>query len=193
MGMCRWVSPTRPTLRIPERHCLHIMRVSIIAAVAENGIIGRDGKLPWHLSEDLRRFKRLTMGHTIVMGRRTWESIGRPLPGRRMVVVSRQPQYRARPEGVEVAACLNDALRIAEAAGDDEVFIIGGAELYRAALIKADRLYLTRVRAKVAGDTYFPEVDWQQWRLLESEKHDADDGNDYRYSFEVFERAAETN
>ena len=89
------------------------MRISIIVAVAENGVIGRGGELPWHLSDDLRRFKQLTMGHTIIMGRRTWESIGRPLPGRRMIVVSRQPDYRIDAEGVEVAASLDDALRIA--------------------------------------------------------------------------------
>jgi dihydrofolate reductase len=165
------------------------MRISIIAAVAENCIIGRGGKLPWHLSDDLRRFKRLTMGHTIVMGRRTWESIGRPLPGRRTVVVSRQPQYRI--EGIEVAASLDEALRIADAADDDEVFIVGGAELYREALSRADRFHLTRVHAAVTGDANFPDVDWRQWRLVESEEHRSDDRNDFRHSFETYERSAE--
>src|SRR3989304_2358277 len=119
------------------------MRISIIAAVAESGVIGRGGKLPWHLSDDLRRFKRLTMGHTIVMGRRTWESIGRPLPGRRAIVVSRRPGYRVDDQSVEVATSLENALLIANAAGEDEVFIVGGAELYRAALPLADRIHLT--------------------------------------------------
>jgi dihydrofolate reductase len=168
------------------------MRVSIIAAVAENGVIGRGGKLPWHLSDDLRRFKRLTMGHTIVMGRRTWESIGRPLPGRRTIAVSRQPEYRVDVEGVDVAASLDDALRIAETAGDDEVFIIGGAELYREALAQVNRIYLTRVHAFIDGDTYFPDVDWQKWRRVESEQRDSDARNDYRYTFEVYERASGT-
>src|SRR3954468_18964811 len=129
------------------------MRVSLIAAVAENGVIGHDGGLPWHLSDDLRRFKQLTMGHTIIMGRRTWESIGRPLPGRRTVVVTRQPNYRLEDPTVTVASNLEQGLKTAKNAGDDEAFIVGGAELYRAALPAADRLYLTRVDAEVDGDT----------------------------------------
>jgi len=169
------------------------MRMSIIAAVAENGVIGRGGKLPWHLSDDLRRFKRLTMGHTIVMGRRTWESIGRPLPGRRTIVVSRQPRYRVDTQGVEVAVRLEDALRIAETAGEDELFIVGGAELYRAALPLADRIHLTRVHAEINGDTRFPDVDWHQWQLVESEDHDSDDKNDYGYHFEIYERRLSRN
>src|SRR5687767_13665497 len=136
------------------------MRVSIIAAVAENGVIGRDGTLPWHLSADLRRFKQLTMGHTIIMGRRTWESIARPLTGRRMIVVSRRHDYQVDIEGVLLAANLDDALDRAVAHGKEETFIIGGAELYQDALRRADRLYLTRVGANVAGDTYFPPVNW---------------------------------
>src|SRR3990170_2952874 len=104
------------------------MRISIIAAMAENGVIGRGGQLPWHLKADLQRFKRLTTGHTIIMGRKTWESIGRPLSGRRMVVVSRQADYR--PEGVTAVNSLDAALAVAQAAGDDEAFVIGGAEIY---------------------------------------------------------------
>ena len=164
------------------------MRVSIIAAVAENGVIGRNGKLPWHLSADLRRFKQLTMGHAIIMGRRTWESIGRPLPGRKMIVVSRQPDYRADIAGVEVTASLDDALQRAGAYGEDEAFVIGGAELYREALSHAERLYFTRVRADVAGDTYFPQVNWNQWRLIELQEHAADDKNDYSYDFNIYQR-----
>jgi dihydrofolate reductase len=162
------------------------MHISIIAAMAENGVIGREGRLPWHLADDLKRFKRLTMGHTLVMGRKTWESIGRPLPGRRMVVISRQPDYR--PSGVAVAASLDDALAIAKAAGDEEAFIIGGAEIYRLALPRADRLYMTLVLADVEGDTHFPAVEWDHWRRLESESHEADSENDYAHVFHVFER-----
>jgi dihydrofolate reductase len=162
------------------------MPFSILAAVAENGVIGRGGKLPWHLSDDLRHFKELTMGHTIVMGRRTWESIGRPLPGRQMVVVSRQPDYEA--AGCQVVSSLDDALEIAGQIDDDETFAIGGAEIYRLALPRADRLYLTRVHAKVEGDTRFPELDASQWRLLESQRHEADEKNDYPFSFEVYRR-----
>jgi dihydrofolate reductase len=164
------------------------MRISIIVAVAENGVIGRNGKLPWHLSDDLRRFKKLTMGHTLIMGRRTWESIGRLLPGRRMIVVSRQAGYCAGTLGVSTAASLEIALHMTADAGDDEVFIIGGAELYRAALPLADRLYLTRVHAEVAGDTLFPLTELRGWRCIQSEHHDKDAANDFSFSFEVYER-----
>jgi len=165
-----------------------LMRISIIAAVAKNGIIGRDGKLPWRLSDDLRRFKRLTTGHTIVMGRRTWESIGRALPGRRTVVVSRQPDCDVGMDGVQVATSLDDALAIADKSGDDEVFVVGGAELYRDALKRADRLYLTRVHADVPGDSCFPEIHWNDWQRIEREEHAADDQNDYSYAFEIYDR-----
>ena len=164
------------------------MRISLIAAVAENGVIGRRGQLPWRLSDDLRRFKRLTMGHTIIMGRRTWGSIGRALPGRRTVVVSRRSDFRTNVEGVETASGLDKALAIAKAAGDEEVFIIGGAELYRESLGSADRLHLTRVRADVEGDTFFPHIEWNHWQLVESEDHDADDKNEYAYRFETYDR-----
>jgi dihydrofolate reductase len=164
------------------------MRISIIAAVAENGVIGRQGKLPWRLSDDLRRFKHLTMGHTIIMGRRTWESIGRPLPGRRTVVVTRQTDYRTANAEVKIAASLNDALNFAEAARDDEAFIVGGAELYRESLSRANRLYLTRVCAAVEGDTSFPEIEWHNWQLVESEEHDANEKNEFAYRFETYDR-----
>jgi dihydrofolate reductase len=164
------------------------MRISIIVAVAENGVIGRGGQLPWRLSADLQRFKRLTMGHTIVMGRRTWESIGRPLPGRRTVVVSRQPNYRVDETAVAVASNVEHAIQIAEESHDDEGFIIGGAELYRAALPQADRLYYTRVATVTDGDTFFPEVDWSEWKPIESSSHNADEKNEFASTFEVYER-----
>jgi dihydrofolate reductase len=164
------------------------MHVSIIVAVAENGVIGREGKLPWHLSDDLRRFRELTMGHTIVMGRRTWESIGRPLPGRRTIVVSRHPAYRVDADDVAVAASLDDALQMAEAVGDDNVFIVGGAELYREAIPLADRLYITRVHATVDGDRSFPPFDPSRWRLVATEEHAAGPRNDYPFRFEAYER-----
>jgi dihydrofolate reductase len=162
------------------------MRISIIAAMSENGVIGREGRLPWHLSADLKRFKQLTMGHTIVMGRKTWESIGRPLPGRRMVVITRQSDYRA--EGAEVVSNLDDALALARAADDDEAFIIGGAEIYRLALPRAERLHLTLIHAKIDGDTVFPLVDWSTWQRTTSEQHRADSQNDFPFSFQIFVR-----
>src|SRR3954462_5721869 len=159
------------------------MRISIIAAIAENGVIGDAGRLPWHLSQDLRRFKRLTMGHTMIMGRRTWESIGRPLPGRKTVVVTRQPAYRVDQPNGEVVPGLRAATVFAASAGDDETFVIGGAELYREAVGAADRMYITRVHAAVEGDTYFPEIDWGDWRLVDSEEHGANEKNDFACSF----------
>jgi dihydrofolate reductase len=164
------------------------MRVSIIVAVAANGVIGRGGRLPWHLADDLRRFKRLTMGHTLIMGRRTWESIGRPLPGRRMIVVSRRPDYRAGVPGVDVARSLETALQLAAAAGDDEVFVIGGAEVFRDALPRANRLHWTRIHANVEGDVSLPAIPWHEWRLIESDSHAADAQNEHPFTFEVYER-----
>jgi dihydrofolate reductase len=168
------------------------MRVSIIAAVATNGVIGRQGTLPWHLSGDLRRFKKLTMGHTMIMGRRTWESIGRALPGRRTIVVTRQPAYRIDVDGVEIAASLDGALQIAKATRESEAFIVGGAELYREALPFAHRLYLTEVAADVEGDTYFPvnfdTFDWDSWIHLDTEAHEADSQNDHAFVFVTLER-----
>ena len=139
------------------------------AAVAANGVIGRDGGLPWHLPEDLARFKRLTLGHVLVMGRRTYESIGRPLPGRTTIVLTRQPQWAA--GGVEVAATLDEALDRA-ASIDDQVFVVGGTEVFAEALPIADRMALTLVHHDADGDTYFPAVDWAQWREVHREPHD---------------------
>jgi dihydrofolate reductase len=168
------------------------MRISIIAAIATNGVIGRQGKLPWHLAGDLRRFKQLTMGHTIIMGRRTWESIGRPLPGRRTVVVTRQAGYQIDASGVQVARSLDEALHFADDANEDEAFIVGGAQLYDEAMPRADRLYFTEVAADVEGDTYFPvnfdTFEWDLWEHLQTEGHDADSENDHAFVFVTFQR-----
>jgi dihydrofolate reductase len=134
------------------------MGVTIVAAVARNGVIGVDGGLPWRIPEDLRRFKALTLGHTLVMGRRTYESIGRPLPGRHTLVVTRNPDWSA--EGVEVAASLEEALAVAD---DDEVFVVGGAEIYAQAMDLADVLELTEVESEPIGDVCFPPVRWADW------------------------------
>jgi dihydrofolate reductase len=143
--------------------------VTIVAAVAANGVIGRDGALPWHLPEDLRHVKRLTNGHVLVMGRRTFESIGRPLPGRTTVVVTRQPDWRR--EDVLTAAGVPEAL--ARAAGiDDDVFVLGGHEVFRQAMPVSDRMVLSLVDARPDGDTVFPPVDWSAWRESAREPHD---------------------
>ena len=162
------------------------MWVSLIVAVSENGVIGRDGGLPWRLSQDLRRFKQLTMGHHLVIGRRTWEEVGTPLPGRTMVVVTRDHRFAA--QGVLVAHSLDEALELAR--DDDEPFIGGGAEIYRMALERSlvDRLYITRLHADIEGDTVFPEIDLEAWRLISREDHEADDKNQYPFSFLVYNR-----
>jgi dihydrofolate reductase len=162
------------------------MRLSLIWAMAENRVIGKDGGLPWHLPDELRHFLRTTRGHTLVMGRRTFESIGsKPLAGRRTIVVTRNSALRS--TGVEVAADLDEALRLAHA--DEEVFVAGGAALYAQALPRADRLVATLVHADLDGDVEFPDVDWAAWRLVSDERHEADDGHPYAFSIRVYERA----
>ena len=137
------------------------MTVTILAAVARNGVIGVDGGLPWHLPDELQLFKELTLGHVLVMGRRTYESVGRPLPGRTTVVVTRRPDWE--PEGALRAGSVEEALATASEI-DDEVFVVGGAQVFADALPATDRLALTFVDAEPEGDTFFPEVDWRQWR-----------------------------
>jgi dihydrofolate reductase len=160
------------------------MIVSLIVAVSENGVIGRDGDMPWRLSADLRRFKQLTMGHHIVMGRRTYESIGRLLPGRTTIIISRQPAYRV--EGAIVVSSIDEALRAA--AGDDEVFVVGGGEIYRQTLGIAGRIYRTLVHARLDGDTRFPSLAAEEWCCTSHQRYPADARNQYDYTFEVFER-----
>ncbi len=157
------------------------MDKSIIVAMSENRAIGLAGGLPWHLSPDLRRFKKLTMGHHLVMGRRTFESVRVPLPGRRIIVLTRQPHYAA--PGVQVAASLEEALGLAEAAGEDEVFIGGGAEVYARALPLADRMYLTLVHALFEADTFFPDFDGNAWEETWREHHPAVEGQPLAFTF----------
>jgi dihydrofolate reductase len=164
--------------------------LSIIVAFAENGVIGNGNALPWHLPEDLRHFKRVTMGKPIVMGRRTFESIGKPLPGRTNIVITRNASFRA--EGVEVATSVDAALALAQhkAGTDDEVVVIGGAEIYAATLPFADVLYATEVHASVEGDALLPPIDWKQWREVSRERHAAQSLQDHAFSFVRYERAA---
>ncbi|WP_426754416.1 dihydrofolate reductase [Myxococcus sp. Y35] len=145
------------------------MKLSAIVAMAANRVIGAGNQLPWRLPADLARFKRLTMGHTLVMGRKTYESIGRPLPGRTFIVVTRQRDFA--PAGVQVAHSVDDALVQAEASGDPEVFIAGGADLYAQTMDRVQRLYLTRIDRDFPGDTWFPHVDLSGWRCVEEEQH----------------------
>jgi dihydrofolate reductase len=162
------------------------MTVSLIVAVSLNGVIGRDGDLPWHLPADLKHFKRTTMGHHLIIGRRTWEEVGQPLPGRTMVVVTRSRRFA--PEGAQVVRSVEQALELA--AIDEEPFIGGGSQIYRLALARdlVDRIYLTRIHAEVEGDTFFPDFDLDDWELVSEEHHDADEKNEFAYSFLVYER-----
>ncbi len=158
--------------------------VVLIAAVARNGVIGKGGALPWHLPEDLRHFKALTLGHPIIMGRRTWESLGRPLPGRHNIVVSRDAQWQ--PVGAERADSLPAALALA--AGAPRVFVIGGAQLYAAALPLADALELTEIDADFDGDTHFP--DWPREQFVETSRQPAVSASGLRYALVSYRRKA---
>ena len=160
------------------------MKIVLVAAMDRDGLIGRGDALPWRLPADLRHFKSLTMGKPILMGRRTFESIGRPLPGRHNIVVSRDPAFRA--EGCTVVRSVQEALEAA--AGSEEVMVIGGAQLYAQLLDRADRMYLTLVHAEVEGDAWFPEFDRGQWREVGRDDFCADQDNEYDYSFIVLDR-----
>lgn len=160
--------------------------VSLIVAMSSNRVIGRDGDLPWHLPADLRHFKKTTMGHHLIIGRATWDEVGKPLPGRTMVVVTRNRDFSA--AGVLFAHSVADALSLV--VDDDEPFIGGGAEIYRQALEAeiVDRLYITRIHAEVEGDTFFPDIDLEGWLLVDRVDHPADEKNEFAYSFERYDR-----
>jgi dihydrofolate reductase len=157
-------------------------RVDLVAAVAANGIIGKNGKLPWHLPEDLQHFKRVTMGHPVIMGRRTWESLKAPLPGRENIVVTRQAGYEA--PGAAVASSLEAALALC--AGESVACVIGGEDLFRESLPLASRLVMTEIKQDFSGDTWFPEYDRSQWKEARREAHAAANGT--RFDFVVYER-----
>lgn len=165
--------------------------LSIVVAVAENEVIGDAGDLPWRLSGDLQRFKKLTMGHALIMGRKTYESIGRPLPGRVTIVLTRQTNYRPQHADILVASTLKHAVELVGASdmAQDEAFVVGGAEIYRLALPSTSRLYRTLVHALPSGDTRFPEVDWQNWRQLETQHHPADAKNQFACTWQVWQRS----
>lgn len=166
-----------------------MIKTSLIVARAQNNVIGVDNSLPWHLPEDLKYFKQTTLGKPIIMGRKTYESIGRPLPGRTNIVITRQ--NLSLPEGVVVVSSVEQAIAVAKdiAQADvvDEVMIIGGSDIYRQSLPLADRVYLTKVHAEVEGDSYFHDFDESQWRLVQEQRYDACEKNPYPYSFCVYE------
>ena len=160
------------------------MRLSIIVAMTRNRVIGKDNDMPWHLPAELRHFKHLTMGKPIVMGRRTFESIGRVLPGRKNIVITRDPQFSFR--GVTVVHAFDAAIRAAS--GVEELMIIGGANLYRQTLDRVDRLYITLLDVELEGDTFFPEFNREHWVQTEKVRREADGNNEYAMDFLVLER-----
>lgn len=166
------------------------IRLSMMVAKASNNVIGRNNKLPWYLPNDLKYFKQVTFGKPVIMGRKTWESLKGPLPGRTNIVITRQPDYQA--EGAKVVSTVDDAITMAENVafieGQEEAVIMGGAEIYALALAQAERLYLTEVHADVDGDTFFPEYDTSEWQEIAREDFSAEGPNPYDYSFVVYQR-----
>ena len=167
------------------------MIVSLIAAASENNVIGRQGRLPWHLPSDMKHFRELTAGHPVIMGRKTYESIGRPLPKRRNIVVSHRKDLQI--EGCEVVGSVDGALALASnfqlpTSSTSEIFVIGGGEIYRQALARADRIYLTRVHTTIDGDALFPEIDRKEWKEVSREDHSADQEDAVAYTFLTYDR-----
>ena len=154
-------------------------KIALVSAVSRNGVIGRNNTLPWRLPADLARFKQLTLGHPIIMGRKTWDSLGRPLPGRRNIVISRQAGLQL--GGAECFISLQAA--IAACAGVEQVFVIGGGELYQQALPMAAALYITEVQADIEGDTYFPSIDGEHFEEAQRQSHSADERNEWAFDF----------
>ncbi|HXH03746.1 MAG TPA: type 3 dihydrofolate reductase [Candidatus Competibacteraceae bacterium] len=160
------------------------MKLTLVVAVARNGVIGRNNGLPWHLPNDLKFFKQTTLGKPVIMGRKTYQSIGRPLPGRQNIVVTHDPEFQA--PGCQVVLSLDAALKAAAPA--PEVMLIGGASLYAQTLPRAERIYLTWVDAEPQGDAWFPELEPEQWREVWREDHPADAHHEHAYSFRLLER-----
>ncbi len=165
------------------------MNVSLIAAVAQNGTIGKDNDLPWTIRADMRFFVQTTKGHTVITGRKNFEAMGRPLPKRRNIVLSRDAHLTL--EGAETATDMAQALRLAHSAGESEVFIIGGAQIYTLAFPFAHRFYRTTVLADVAGDVRFPQLDWSGWSVKELMRHEADAENEHAFVIERLDRQGE--
>lgn len=154
---------------------------SIIAAKSDNDVIGKDNDLVWHMPADLKFFKNKTKGHWVIMGRKTFESMNGPLPNRKHIIITRQPDYQA--EGCHVTDNVDDAFKIAEDQDLDEVFILGGAEIYAQTMDKADRMFITEIKSTFDGDTFFPEIDTTYWKEVSRDEHEADEKNPHSYAF----------
>lgn len=162
------------------------MKTSLLVAVSENNVIGKDNKLPWHLPADLKYFKNLTWGMPILMGRKTFDSIGKPLPGRQSIVITRNKDWGH--EDVTVVHSLEEAVAAAADFGAKEIFVIGGAEIFAASLPQADRIYVTRIYHSFEGDVFFPELNETEWGLQSERRCEADEKDRYNHSFQMFER-----
>lgn len=162
------------------------MKISAVVAYADNYVIGKDNDLPWYLPADLKYFKKVTLNHHLIMGRKVFESIGRPLPKRTNIVLTRNPYYAA--SGTIIAHGLSEAIGIAQDNGEEEVMIIGGGEIYKQSMAVLDKLYITEVHTDIEGDTYFPVPDFSQWELVHEEHHTKDEKNEYDYTFKTYER-----
>jgi len=163
------------------------MTISLIVAAAENNAIGKNNQLLWHLPNDLKFFKNTTWGMPVIMGRKTFEAVNKPLPGRFNIVITRQAAWKA--EGTIAATDLDDAIQKAKATNCNEIFVIGGGEIYQQSMALADKIYITRVHALLDGDTFFPEIDEHTWQLTALQEFDADVKHGYAYSFQTWERA----
>jgi dihydrofolate reductase len=160
--------------------------ISAIAAMSENRVIGLNNQLPWHLPADLKHFKNLTQGHPVLMGRKTYESIGRPLPNRTNLILTRHLDYTA--QGCEIVSSLQAAIEIANKLSASELFIIGGAEIYQQLLSHVNKLYLTIIHHPFEGDAYFPEINSQEWQVSDEEHHEPDEKNIYPYTFMIYDK-----
>jgi dihydrofolate reductase len=162
------------------------MNISLVVAAATNNAIGKDGKMPWHLPADMKHFKNITWGMPVVMGRKTFESLGKPLSGRKNIVITRQTGWKA--NGAIGVQSIEDAFFVAQQADVNEIMVIGGGEIYKTLFDKAKRIYLTRVEAEPEADTFFPVLLREQWRLISQQNFEADEKNLFNYSFQIWDR-----
>lgn len=162
------------------------MTLSAIVAISANNVIGKDNELPWYLPADLKYFKRTTLGHPVIMGRKSYDSIGRPLPKRTNIIVTRDPYYIS--SNILVAHSIGEAVDLAKDMESEETFIIGGAMIYESSLPLLDRMYITEVNANIEGDTFFPEWNQEEWKLISEEHHTSDEKNEFDYAFKIYER-----
>ena len=162
------------------------MKISLVVAASTNNVIGKNGKMPWHLPNDLKHFKNVTWAMPVIMGRKTFESMGKPLAGRKNIIITRQTDYK--PEGAVTVANLDDAIEAAKDMDVKEVMVIGGGEIYKMVWEKANRVYLTRIKLETDGDTFFPEIHPDKWKLVSQKDFDSDEKNAYPHSFQTWDR-----